>query len=838
MERDVKIHGESLDETAHTTAIRTAVQSTEAKENRMTLRRQAQPNILVKVQDILFLFIKNWKWFLLSLAIFMGYAYYQIRKTPNLYQRSAAILIKDDERNFSEINALKELGIDRTTQNVNNEIMALTTTEVAAEVAKRLNLDIEYYREGSFHNQVVYGDQLPVYVLFHDLDDSDNMKFTLTVNGDSTVAINQITKNGEARNGIIKMRMGQTRKTSLGIMSILPSDNYHEGVTDKLIVTRVSPQTAAGIIQSRFRASLRSTSASIIDLNYFDNSPQRAEDILNMIVIVYNENWITDQNRMTVSTNEFIKDRLSVIEQELGDVEKNLADYKSENLFTNVEAVGTEAYAQAKNAESEHTSLNDQIYMTEYLKSYITDGLHNDQLIPANSGLRNQNIESQISDYNAVLLQRNSHLAHSSEQNPLVMDLEEKLTIIRGSLLQSLENEITRLTTMQRTTENTHSQAVTQLSENPAQVVYVNSIERQQKVKEQLYLFLLQKREENELTQAFAAYNSRLIEAPHGSWAPIEPTPQNTYFMALIFALAIPAGILVIKESFNTRIRGRKDLEKLSVPFVGEIPLDSNSAKKAAKNAKEKKRKHKKGKHHHEAPPELVVMEKSRNVMNEAFRVVRSNLEFILGFEAKHHVIMITSLNPSSGKTFITANLASSLGINNKKVIAIDLDMRKGSLSKYVDRPTRGLSNYLSGQIPDYHSVIIKHDYIDFLPCGNLPPNPTELLYGENFRKMMDEVTNDYDYVFLDCPPVEVVADSSIINRYSDMTLFVIRAQLMDRAFLPDIEHWYEEKRYNNLSVILNGTSDAFSRYGYHKYGYRYGYHYGNYGYGYGSNKE
>lgn len=223
------------------------------------------------------------------------------------------------------------------------------------------------------------------------------------------------------------------------------------------------------------------------------------------------------------------------------------------------------------------------------------------------------------------------------------------------------------------------------------------------------------------LSQAFTAYNTRLIGSPHGSNVPVSPTPDRTYLLALLFALAVPTGCIVIKECFNTVVRGRKDLERMSLPFVGEIPLDK-AAEKATK-ALEKTIRKKAGKHKASETqiPEFVVQEKNRNAMNEAFRVVRSNLEFILGYAASHNVIMVTSLNPSSGKTFISANLAYSLALNNKRVIVVDLDMRKGNLSKYCGKPSYGLANYLYGQFDDFSSLIVKKDNLDMLPCGPLP---------------------------------------------------------------------------------------------------------------------
>ena len=267
----------------------------------------------------------------------------------------------------------------------------------------------------------------------------------------------------------------------------------------------------------------------------------------------------------------------------------------------------------------------------------------------------------------------------------------------------------------------------------------------------------------------------------------------------------------------NTKVRCLKDIEQLSVPFAGEIPL-----------AKDRKKLLKWKNDSVKAMPQVLVVEKNRNMINEAFRVVRTNVEFMLGYDDTHRIIMLTSVNPGSGKTFITANLSAALGIKDKKVLTIDLDLRKGSLSEYVGSPHMGVSNYLSGQEPDYKKLIVKLGMVDVLPCGKIPPNPSELLFVPRFKQMIDEVRAEYDYVIIDCPPVEIVADAAIINRYADLTLFIVRAGVMERGFLPDIEQWYEEKKYKNLSIILNGTTDAMGRYGYHKYGY----HYSNYGYG------
>lgn len=832
MERDVRINDLTNSRAGATPSQPAARQDTRSS----IIRRQAQPNILIKLQDIFFLCLRNWKWYALSLLLCLGYARYQVKKSPNIYERSASIMIKGDERSANGIASLQQMGIETVPQDVNNELMAIRSLDVATQVVKRLDLDVDYYREGSLINRVAYGRDLPMKVKFLDLGDDQPISCVMELRPDSTVRVSNVIKQGEPFTGEFVMRLGQTAKTPIGMLELTPTPYYRPGSTDRLIVTHSDMPSAARGVTSRLNAFLRG-GTTIIDLHYTDFSAQRAEDVLNTLVEVYNESWIHDKNKVTQLTNEFINSQIESLEKELNDVETLIANYKSDRLILDIAAEGTKALSVADIAEDRSFEIENQIYIIEYMRAFIENPDNANKLLPMNTGIKGGNIETQLSQYNALMQQRDGHLAHSSEQNPLVRDLDEKLQVLKQTIVQSIDNELLLLNNEKESVLSRKSAAEVKIAAAPHQSIYFKTIERQKAVKENIYLMLLQKRADNQLSQAFTAYNSRLIEPPHGSWMPISPQPGKAYLNALLIALLVPTAIIVLKESFNTVVRGRKDIEHLTVPFVGEIPLDANAEKRAKAIEKKKRRQRKKGRHIKEEDSDFVVVEKSRNVMNEAFRVVRSNLEFILGFDQRNRVIMVTSLNPSSGKTFITANLASSIGINNKKVIAIDVDMRKGTLSKYVGKPASGISNYLSGQLQDYHSLIVRKANIDIMPCGSLPPNPSELLYTDAFAKMIAELREEYDYVFLDCPPVEVVADSQIINRYADMTLFVIRAQLLDRAFLPDLEAWYQTKRYHNLATILNGTTDAFSRYGYHKYGYRYGYHYGDYGYGYGNEK-
>ncbi len=773
----------------------------------------------VNIKNILYLCLSHWLWFALALIIALCCAHFYILKTPKIYSRTCSILIKADEKSSGSEDLFNELGIKQVPINVNNEISALKTNIIIHEVISRLRLNVEYKHSFPFLDKVVYGIDCPVVVIFHDLNDNDYATLDLELKSDGSIELSSAMRNGRACFDSAKLHIGESCDTPMGKIEVLPSSYYKKNDNDKILVIHKPLNDVISTMSGCLTVTLRDKNSTILDITYKDESPARAEDILNTWVVIYNENGIKSRNQRMVSVNEFIKDRLEVIEHELGDVENVISDYKAENLMTDVSQAGSMAMSQVNIDEQDLRVIDDQIYMIKYIRSYLTDGHHDNQLLPTNLSLTGSALTQQISEYNEIMLQRNNHLANSSAQNPLVVDLNQHLVNMRQTIVQSLDNEQNILKARRNGIQSNRNKAVAKIASNPEQAKFLLSVERQQKVKESLYLFLLQKREENELSQAFTASGIQLIESPHGSSSPQSPVTRVIYLIAAIIGLGVPASVLFLCECLNTKVRGRKDLEKLNTPFVGEIPLTSDFIGKKKFQLKRTPDK---------TAPELLVKGMSLDIINEAFRIVRTNLEFILNRPKQSHVIMITSMNPGAGKTFVSANLAAAISVKDKKVLIIDMDLRRGSLSKYVGRPKLGVSNYLSGQESDYKSLIVKLDTIDVLPCGTFPPNPTELLSSQRYNELIDEVKASYDYVIIDCPPIEVVADTKIINRCVDMTLFVIRAHLFERDMLPLIDQWYEQKIYNNLAVLLNGTNIVHNSYGYHHYGYYGGYYYGS----------
>lgn len=792
------------------------------------------------VKELVYLCLGKWYWFAISVAIALGVAAFYILSTPPVYTRSASLLIKEDSKGQSVpgdvASMFAGMGFASSNTNVNNELLAIQSPSIIYEVVNRLDLDVDYKVRGTFQDRVLYGSSLPVKAVFAPgWADNATLAFTLHLLEDGRIELTGLETDDE---GVrlpekIEGRLNDTIATPLGAILITPTAHYAADTRyEPITVSRTSLYNAADVCKGNFSATLQAEDATVINLSYKDVSTQRAEDILNTLISVYNENWVKDRNQITVSTSQFINERLGVIERELGDVDEDISAFKSEHLLPDVETASNLYMSQSQATGNRILALNTRLSMARYVRNHLTANAGRNQLLPANSGIDSPGIEQQIAEYNARQLQRNNLVSNSSEENPLVVDLDGQLAQMRNAIVISIDNLIASINTQIADLQRDEQRTTAQLAASPSQSKYLQAVGRQQKVKEELYLFLLQKREENELSQAFTAYNTRLITPPTGNFIPVAPKRKNILAIALVLGLFIPVAAILLRENLDTTVRGRKDLEKLTLPFMGEIPLYVRRDERAAfpKRVLRKFVKAEKG----AGRQEVVVASGKRDAMNEAFRVLRTNLEFMAGKDKASNVILLTSFNPGSGKTFLTMNIAVSLALKDKRVLVIDGDLRVASASAYVGSPGKGLSDYLSGGADDVRRLLVAYrDYADLqvLPVGTIPPNPTELLYDERFSQLIADMRKQYDYVFIDCPPVDIMADTQIIEQYADRTVFVVRAGLMERGMLPELERVYTRKKYKNMSLILNGTDGGGHRYGY-KYGYKYGYHYGYEGYG------
>ena len=804
------------------------MESNEMMQTGMVSRPQEEEGI--QLGDLLRRCLARWWWFAVSLVVCLAVAALYILRTTPEYSTSAELQIKSDSKGSSipgDMGDFSNMGFLTMKSNVNNELRAFQSPDLMSEVVERLRLHMNYTVEGLFHPTVLYGSSLPFEAKFLDVEENVSAGMTVTPSRDGSLSVGLFRLKGKkVAGGPVHGSMGDTLVTPVGRVTLWANKNYTPAPASsgrdtsvvKAVMVRKSGMRA--VTQSYLRGlqvSLADKRADVITLGIKDVSTQRSQDVLNTLIAVYNENWVKDKNQVANATSVFINDRLRVIESELAGVDSDISTYKSENMIPDVESAAKMYMERSTVISQQMQDVGNQLYMARYIRDYINNEANRFQPLPANMGLTSQTVEGGITEYNTKLLQRNNLVANSGESNVLVKDMDQALASMRGAVLRSVENEIMALQTRYDNLEGTSRQNTARIAANPNQAKRLLSVERQQAVKQSLYLFLLQKREENELSQAFTAYNTRILKHPISGILPVAPQSAKILLVALLLGLALPIGIIYVLAVSDTKIRSRKDLQGLTLPFLGEIPQSG------AKSGRGLLRKG--------AIDEnlIVVRQGSRNVVNEAFRVMRTNLEFMTA-DSKRNVIAVTSFNPGSGKSFMTKNLAVCLAIKGRRVLMIDGDLRHASLSTFVGSPKRGLSDYLTGRVADVKEVVVpspEYPTLDTIPVGTIPPNPAELIADPRMAKAVEELRASYDYVFIDCPPINIVTDARIINRLVDRTVFVVRAGLLEKAMVPELEALYKSGDYTSLCYALNGTTSGDGYYG--RYG-TYG-HYGHYGY-------
>lgn len=781
-----------------------------------TYKKTTTPESL-NISDLIKIALANWKWFVLSILFCLGGAFYYIKISPNIYSRSASVLIKDETKGTQLPNAaaaFSEVNMLNLSSTVDNEVLIFKSKRLMIEVARKLKLDITYSRRGKFRDWDLYS-TTPVILTFPEALETSVFSLKVTPLDAKQVLLFDFPElEGVPSVKELKVNLNDTVNTPVGKLVVTPTlyytpDHYHVPIT----VNKANLEKVGLAYNTALQSTVASETSSIINLSIADVSARRAEDILNTLIDVYNQDAIDDKNKIAVNTANFINERLIVIEQELGGVESQIADYKSEHNLADI-STQTGAFMQTSSRyQQEGVNLENQRTLAKYIRDYLADPGKTGELIPANTGITDVNIEGQIAEYNELMLKRDKLIGNSSEKNPVVMDMNNSLAAMKQTIIRTVDNLIAGLDLKIQNIRGEEERTLKRIAAVPSQQKYVLSVERQQKIKESLYIYLLNKREENALTKSITESNARIIDPAMGSNIPIAPRTQFILLVGLMFGLLIPAGVLFLLKISDTCVRWKKDLEdNLSVPFLGEIP----------------QRIRVKG----EAKQPIVVKEESKDAVSEAFRIMRTNLSF-MGSTAEHRLqtIMVTSMNVGAGKTFISSNLAMTLALAGKKVVLVDLDIRKGSLSKRIHVHQTGVTNFLSGEVTQVKDIVTKSEYHENLFVvgkGPVPPNPAELLLSPRLNELVEQLKAMFDYVILDNVPSNMVADAMIVNRVADLTLYVIRAGKMDRRQLPEVERLYTEKKLNNMAIVLNGVSEF-----HHGYGY-----YGYYGYGYGSEKK
>lgn len=764
--------------------------------------------------------ILNWKWFVLSLIICMGAAHIYLRYATPIYQSAAKLLIKDDEGSRSSfkcgnsIMSATNLGIISNSNGIDNEMEILKSRTLAQQTVYDLKLYVNYRHEGKLKDHILYGNQ-EVNIdmdLEHlkKLNAPMNLKITREgrnyhVTGSYNVPIDNNSFNPEAVN-IDKTfsALPATIGTRVGVVRFTQNGNYMLRDGESLKATMIAPEIAAGKYVGNLNVTESSKTTTIVDLVLNDEIPQRAIDYLKQLAIVYNRQANEDKNEIAVRTEQFINQRLEKINAELGSTEGQLENYKKRNNMVELKMNASQAVANADQYAQKLSEANTQVALLDELTRYMNEPSNLHQPIPSNVGLSDESATSLINEYNKIALQRNQLLHSASENSPTVTPLTAQLDDLNSSIKRAMTQARAGLRIQRNSIAAQAGKYEGQINNTPEQERMLTQIGRQQEVKSGLYLMLLQKREENSISLAATADKGKLIDTPVFTG---KVTPKNSIIMliALILGLAIPAGILFLLEFFNYKIEGHNDVAKLTdLPIIADVAIASEQAKTKA---------------------DIVVHENKNNLMEEIFRSLRTNLQFLLKQHDK--VIMFTSTTSAEGKTFIASNVAISFALLGKKVVLVGLDIRKPRLAELfeIDDHHHGITNLLVKDEVNWSDVkeqIIPsgiNDKLDILMAGPVPPNPGELVTRESLEQTMEQLKEHYDYILIDTAPVGLVTDTLALGRIANATVYVCRADFTQKASFGLINSLSMEKKLPNMSIVLNGVDLSKKKYGYF-YGY------------------
>ena len=787
--------------------------------------------------------ILNWKWFVLSLIVCLGLGYLYLRYATPAYQASTKVLIKDDDDSkrrgslgSSMIQSAANLGFMSNSNGIDNEIEILSAHDLAQLAVHDMKIYVNYYHKSAFKDPLVYKEQ----EVSVDLDlphlkklnapiklsiEKEGTKYH--VKGTYNLPIDAFSFEKETSEFEKTFdRLPATISTRVGTLTFTPSKIYKLEDGEVLKAVIVSPEMAAKQYTKNLTVSQTSKTTTIAELVLNDENPQRALDYLNTLLKVYNRQANEDKNEIAYRTEQFINNRLQKINAELGNTEGQLESYKKRNKVIEMKLNATATIANSDAYAQKLQDANTQVELLNELGKYMNEPGNKYQPIPSNVGLTDESSTELINQYNKIALDRNNALHAASETSPTVTPLTAQLDALTTSIKRAMRQAKLGMEIQRNSIAKQAAEYAGQIGNSPEQERVLTQIGRQQEVKSGLYLMLLEKREENSISLAATADKGKIIDAP-SFIGKVSPKSSIIMLIALVLGLAIPAGILFLIEFFKYKIEGHEDVIKLTqIPVIADIPVASDAAKKEGK-------------------ADIVVHQNVNNLMEEIFRGLRTNIQFILKSDEK--VIMFTSSTSGEGKTFVASNIGISLALLGKKVIMVGLDIRKPRLAELfqIDNHHNGITNLIvrdHNSWEDIQNQILSsgvNSKLDLLMAGPVPPNPGELVTRASLDDIINQLKQHYDYIILDTAPVGLVNDSLQLGRLADLCVYVCRADYTPKASFGMINGLNAEKKLPNMCLVLNGVDLSKKKhsfyYGVGKYGKysKYG-KYGNYG-SYGS---
>lgn len=770
-----------------------------------------------------------WPWILGCVVIFLIGAFFYLKTLTPLYTVSSSVLIKNESKGGANGANLEDLGfVSTSTQSFDNELEILRSRTLIKKVVTALDLYINYSVPGQFRDTELYK-QSPVKVWVTP-EEAERMGYAQVKMSFRNQQLHEVLVEHEGQEWKKTVEsLPAVFSTPVGVFTFSAADSTLQTiqpVPEMIQGTVVSPTSAAASFRSRLTVAPGGRGTTMALLTITGSQVPRGVDFLNKLVEVYNEEGNNDKNEVAAKTAEFIDERIRIINKELGTTESQLASFKQRAGVVDIAADATQAAGEQANYERAYAENEVQISLVNHLKSHILNEANQYEVIPANIGLNNSDLNTVVQNYNQMLIERKRLLRTSHEDNPAVQSLNASIEVMRNSVMGAIQTAEKGLLINRQALQAQTRKYAGKVSDAPVQEKEYLSISRQQEIQANLYLMLLQKREENNITLASTANNARVIDEPLGG-GQFFPTPSQTYMIAFVLGLGLPIGVIFLLGLLQFKIQTRGDIERLTnLPIIGDIPLTPDTAEGA-----------------------IVVRENRNELMEEVFRSVRTNIQYML--QEGQKVILFTSTTSGEGKSFTAANLASSLAFMGKKVIIVGLDIRKPGLNKvfHISRKGDGISQFLADpEHTDLHSLcqvstISPKLYI--LPGGTIPPNPTELVARQALEEAIERMKQHFDYVILDTAPIGMVTDTQLIARVADLSVYVCRSGYTSKSEFKLINELKQNGKLPHPCVLLNGIDmskrETGSYYGYGKYGkyghYGYGKKYG-YGYGYGYGKE